>query len=192
MKKLLRYAFATGTGLLVALLATAQAPAPASNSCHAIFRGSSTFHDFAGAVDASLVQAAFDRDTWRIRIEFPVAAMNTKNASRDKNMLRMFEPEKFPVIVAAANNLPYPDRAPPATLTGTLKIRDHEQPGAAMLENFSLKDGTTSFTLKGEVSLAAFQLKPPSAALGMIRVGDKVKLDGHVILHNWPQRPGQP
>lgn len=175
--------------LLTAPLAGAQAPAPASHACRAVFRGTSTLHDFDGVVDASLVQVAFDRNTWRIRIEFPVASMNTQHASRDKNMRAMFEADKFPLIVAAANNLPYPDRAPPATLAGTMTIRNREQPGTATLENFSIKDGIASFTLKGHVSLAAFALKPPRAMLGMFRVGDTVKLEGRLTIHDWPQRP---
>jgi len=171
------------------LPAAAQSPAPASNACHAVFHGTSTLHDFTGTVDASLVQVAFDRNTWRVRIEFPAAAMTTRNTSRDKNMHKMFETEKFPAIVATGTHLPYPDRSPTATLSGALKIRDQERPCAATLESFSVKDGVATFLLKGEISLAAFGLKPPRAMLGMLRVGDTVKLEGRLILCPWPPHP---
>lgn len=189
MRPLLRPHVALCAALFAILPAFGQSRPPASSACHAIFKGTSTLHDFQGTVDASLVQVAFERNTWRIRIEFPVASMTTQHASRDKNMRKMLEAEKYPLIVVAARDLPYPDRAAPATLTGTLTIRGQEQPGTAMIESFSVKDAIARFTLKGEVSLAAFALKPPSTLLGMVRVGDKVKLEGQITIPDWPQRP---
>lgn len=189
MKRTILVSIIACAALLAPVIVVGQSSTPPSHACRAVFSGSSTLHDFAGIVDATLVQAAFDRNTWRVRIEFPVTSMNTKNASRDTNMRKMFEVEKFPVIVASASNLPYPDRAPPTALTGTLKIRDREQPVGATLENFSVKGGVASFHLRGEVSLAAFGLKAPRAMLGMVRVGDKVKLEGRLIICNWPHRP---
>ena len=177
--------------LQLTLSAVAQVAASAGDACHAVFHGSSALHDFEGAVNASAVQTTFSDKTWTLRIEFPVAAMNTRNAGRDKNMRKMFEVEKFPLIAVSGKDLAYPGGAEPVKLTGTIKIRDREQPGSATLENFSLKDGVATFTLKGEVSLAAFQLKPPSAMLGMFRVGDKVKLEGRLTIRRWPRRASQ-
>ena len=159
-------------------------PVPA-NACHAIFRGTSTLHDFEGSVDASVVETRSDSKGWSLRIECAIAGMNTRNDARDRNMRRMFEYPKFPIIVATGHDLPWPMTGMVARLPMTLNILDHERSGVAVLENWSFKNGVATFTLKGAVSLADFGLKPPGALLGMIRVGDRVELEGRITLYNW-------
>ena len=88
--------------------AKAEAPATARifGGCDVAFLVTSTLHDFPGSArclpfEAVLARDATGRQVIRsVEVEVPVAAMDTRNKSRDGQMREMFRSDRFPRIRA--------------------------------------------------------------------------------------------
>jgi len=187
--------------LLLALLLVATLCAPAraetlQGECNVSFTGTSTLHDFSGTGTCSGfdVVIADDGTVAPLEIVVPVASMDTDNDSRDKKMREMFDAEHFPNVVgrfaggqlaemrAALANA----AAGQGTVPLTLVIRDVEVPVQATVTQLIDNDRTFSFDLSYALSLATCRLEAPSV-LGLIRVGDEVKVHNQLHLRPLPQ-----
>lgn len=165
-------------------------------SCDIRFRGTSTLHDFTGNVRCQPFQVGIDDVAAGKTIvpgaEVAVLAgeMDTGNKSRDRQMRKMFQNDKFPRIRGIfrkidPENLRQELRRGPdgrAPLDFTLKIRDIERPVRAVASNFREAEGRISFDVEYPVSLKDFQLDPPSPFFGLVRVDDKVMVKTAVRL----------
>ena len=118
-----------------------------------------------------------------VEVEVPVAAMDTRNRSRDGKMREMFRSERFPRIHAAAHDVDVErlrveigkGREGNASIDLLLRIRDVERKIRATASNLKESGERVTFDLEFPVSLGEFDLKAPSV-LGIIRVGDKVSV----------------
>lgn len=157
-------------------------------SCDIRFRGTSTLHDFTGNVRCQPFQVGVEGIAGGKTIipgaEVAVLAgeMDTGNKSRDRQMRKMFQNDKFPRIRGIfrridPENIRQELRRGPdgrAPLDFTLKIRDIERPVRAVASNFREAEGRISFDVEYPVSLKDFQLDPPSPFFGLVRVDDKI------------------
>ena len=180
------------------LVATGASAAELAGDCNIRFFSSSTLHDFDG-------RAACEPFSWPVQedagsgrvlirdavIRIPVAAMETANDKRDEKMFEMFSVETFPLIEGRFGDLD-PSRllttlraedAATARLPFELRIRDLSRPVEASVKDLRETPGRISFVALFPVSLADFQLKPPSV-LGLIRVADEVRVEVEVTLQH--------
>ena len=171
------------------------------------FFGTSTLHHFSGNVACETFTWKTMNDpnrgepVIRADIDLLVQNMDTDNKGRNKNMYQMFQIKKYPrihgtiqdanlaefkpVLKATNSDQPPQDaeggRGRPGTLPFLLTIRDKQQEVVCKVSHMQTGPKDITFTLDFEVSLKAFGLKPPSV-LGVIRVGDRVRLQADVTL----------
>lgn len=158
--------------------------------CTIAFQASATLHDFQGAGQCQPFIVHEEGGILNIPVvRVPVAGLDTGNTKRDQQMREMFEAERFPLITGRSGTvslsvvrqaLADPDAATP-DIPVQLKIRHIEQEILATVRNFGAQNDEIKADLEFSVSLAAFQLEPPSL-LGIIRVGDRIDVKASFIL----------
>ena len=159
--------------------------------CIIAFQGSSTLHDFHGKVRCqpftiSSIDGVIEMSTLSVAI----ADMDTDNAKRDKNMREMFEENKYPLITGSAGIVALKDihtmqkkgTDSANKIVFKLKIRDIVKPVTATIKNFVETDSRITADIAFTLSLAEYQLQPPSV-FGMIKVDDKVSLTATFVLN---------
>jgi len=165
-------------------------------SCDIRFQGTSTLHDFTGNVRCQPFQVGVEEVAGEktnipgAEVAVLAGEMDTGNKSRDRQMRKMFQSDKFPRIRGIFGRIDPeytrqalrrgPDARAP--LDFTLKIRDIERPVRAVASNFREAEGRVSFDVEYPVSLKDFQLDPPSPFFGLIRVDDKIMVKTAVRL----------
>lgn len=181
---------------VVAFLLLVAVPAGAGEiqgRCAMRFLGTSTLHDFEGAVRCLPFRADWEKDADgrqvvpRAEVEVPVSEMDTGNADRDEELRKMFRSDRFPVIRGTVRDVDADavrraiERDGKAVLTLSLRVRDVERRIPATVTNLREEGNSASFDLEFPVSLSEFGLTPPSV-LFIIRVGDGVTVKGNVLL----------
>ena len=171
--------------------AMAEVPVPPKflGACDIAFLVPSTLHDVSGSASCQPFTVRLARDASGkevipvVEVEVPVAAMDTRNRSRDGQMREMFRSDRFPRIRAAAHDVSVErlreemgkgleGKAP---LDLLLRIRDVERKVRATASHLKESGERVTFDLEFPVSLREFDLKAPSI-LGIIRVGDTVSV----------------
>ena len=168
-------------------------------SCGITFQGSSTLHDFSGTVPCQPFTLAVPAsgEVQAGKVSVAVAQMNTDNSARDKKLRGMFDHQKFPLIIGDYAGFNFEDTVRKAIASApdqnsfdfNLRIRDIERPVHAALRHLKKEPQGLSFTLQFDLSLADFQLRPPSV-LGLIRVADTVTVLVDVTLQEPPTPSG--
>lgn len=148
--------------------------------CTVAFKGSSTLHDFHGKGTCEpFTVSSTDGIVDMSKPAVTVAGMDTGNGKRDKKMYEMFEQKKYPVITASAGAVALKDfrkkAGESAKVNFKLKIRDIVKPVTGTVTNFVETDSRITADVAFTVSLADYQLKPPSV-LGLINVDDKISV----------------
>ena len=176
------------------LLATTATALTLEGRCAIKFLGESTLSDFDGQAICQPFTLKTEGETGKAGIirqpvvKVLVGKMDTDNSGRDKKMYAMFEQEKYPEIHGLFADL-NPDvilqqwRASsiPGRLKFDLMIREVSQSVEATISDLIVTLEQISFVMKFPLSLASFQLEPPSV-FGVIRVDDKVRVEARVFL----------
>ena len=169
--------------------------------CAIKFFGESTLHGFDGqaicqpfTLTSESRTGASEEEKGKVEIirqpvvKVLVADMDTDNSSRDEKMHAMFEQEKYPEIQGLFDDLDpdvilqqWQSNATPGRLEFDLRIREISQKVQAAISDLAVTPEQISFVLKFPLSLASFQLEPPSV-LGFIRVDDQVRVEARVFL----------
>jgi hypothetical protein len=149
-----------------------------------VFQGSSTLLDFAGKGKCEPFTVSETDGSMTVPVlVVSVSGMDTDNLKQDKKMHEMFNQEIYPLIKG---------RTGPVLLGETRKdlkentdsakevhynltVRETVKPVSASLQNVVELDSTITADLVFSVSLVEYQLEP-STVLGIIRVGDQVKV----------------
>lgn len=183
--------------VLFAVFSTSAGAAPADDpvpagllgACDIAFLATSTLHDVSGSARCQPFRVRIARDPSGkevipvVEVDVPVDAMDTRNESRDAQMRKMFQSDRFPRIRGEVRNVDVEriraetgkDRGGVAAVDLLLRIRDTERKVRATASDLRESGGKVSFNLEFPVSLREFGLKAPSV-LGFIRVGDKVSV----------------
>jgi len=149
--------------------------------CAIAFKGSSTLHDFHGkAACQPFTVSRIDGVVDMSNLTVAIAGMDTDNSKRDKKMREMFDEKKYPVITASSGPVALKDVR--NRVSFKLKIRDIVKPVTATVTNFVETDSRISADVAFTLSLAEYQLKPPSV-LGMIKVDDKISVKATIVLN---------
>ena len=178
------------------ILATSAGATPLDGECSIRFFGKSTLHDFAGqaACQPFVLQTQGDESGRQVIeptvVAVPVSRMDTDNDGRDKKMWAMFDGTNFPEIKGHFAALD-PDvvlEQLKATENGQgslefdLQIREVTQHIKANTNVLTITPEQIVFTMEFPLSLASFELKPPSV-MGIIRVADEVRVEVQTTLH---------
>lgn len=180
--------------LIVIFILTLTVPAAAGRdyqgSCDISFYGRTTFKGFQGTVSCqpfsiTEVNGFVEGPVIHVR----VAEMDTNNARRDTQLRKMFEEEHFPLITGRADRIPIEDifsllqRGASTTteVSFQLTIRDITHPVTATIKNLIETEASITAELGFAVSLAAYQLSPPSF-LGIIKVADIIEATANFVL----------
>lgn len=180
---------------LFLLFATTAPAMTLEGSCDIRFFGQSTLHGFDGQAACQPFTLNSEGETGKYGImrqpviKVLVGEMDTDNSSRDKKMHAMFEQDKYPQILGL-----FADLDPEVTLMQLkaadeaagqlefdLRIRAINQRVQAVTRDLVVTPEQISFVMEFPLSLASFQLKPPSV-LGFIKVDNQVQVEVRVLL----------
>lgn len=147
------------------------------------FKGTSTLHDFEGSAESKVIaKKATEKGIvkWNFISELKVKTMNTNKDSRDKNMMKMFNETKFPIIEVSIKELDdsvlKAAETKPQSIICDITISGIKNSIQATISSVTNKDEALNFALDLNLSLKQFKLKNPTAMLGMVKVGDQVKV----------------
>ncbi len=161
-------------------------PLDYSGHARVAFEGDSTLHGFHGhaatdeiRVHVDAVTNAAAGATWDAAGELRVLALSTDHEKRDANMLAMLHADLFPTVDAVLEDAPVPV-GDEVEAPLRLRIGSHDATVPATISAWTQTVDGVTFRLQFEVSLHEFGLKPPSV-LGLIKVGDVVKVDCEVV-----------
>lgn len=154
------------------------------------FKGYSTLHDFEGTLKAVplKVRVAPGKSGRAVSAasDVKVRQMSTQNEKRDAGMMRMFHEAEHHFInveVSGADERTLrPHDGRPGAMPVTLIIAGRRGTAHGEVTNLVEEEDVVSFDLAFPVSLAAFQLEPPSAVGGLVKVKDTVDVTAHVTL----------
>lgn len=142
------------------------------------FAATSTLHDFDGQLPAQPFFIVVSNGTWSADAGVLAAHMATASEGRDRNMHKMLGTNEHPLIRGVVVAAPLPGAAG-TNVTLRLKIRDRSQDLPVRISDWKETGSEIQFHAAWELSLKQFALKPPSV-IGVIRVGDRVKLEADV------------
>ena len=142
------------------------------------FAGTSTLHDFGGSLPSQPFTLVLSNGTWSAEADVLSGLMNTAHEKRDRKMHEMFATNAFPKMYGTVTAAPVPGAAG-TNATLRLKIRDKSHDLAARFTGWTEDARQITFHGTWELSLKDYALKPPSV-LGVIRVGDRIKLEADV------------
>jgi hypothetical protein len=144
------------------------------------FAATSTLHDFGGEVAAQPFFLTMVSNRWVAEADVLSGSMATAKEARDKTMHEMFNTNDYPRIHGKAAFALAPADGPTNAVL-SLKIRDQQHDLPVRISNWVQTSTNIHFHAAWQVSLKQFKLKPPSV-IGVIRVGDTVKLDAEVTV----------
>jgi YceI-like domain len=161
-----------------------------TGTSHVTFKGTSTLHDFEGTVpDVPLkviVKKAGDTRVISATSNVEVVRMTTREKERDEKMWAMFRAPKFRLIQISVPETPEsalrPSGGQPGTMPITLTMAGTENRVTGTVTQLRESGNTASFDLSFPVSLKAFNLDPPKALAGLVKVGDTVAVTVQVRL----------
>lgn len=159
------------------------------------FSGTSTLHDFGGRIPDLPIRVERMDDPrsgnpmrWKMEASLEVAGMTTDHAKRDARMMEMFRVTDFPRIHLRTLDADpsvglqiMPEPGPEQVLLG-IRILDQEVIVPVRIVSISEQAGHLEMVMEAELSLKAFGLMRPQTALGLIKVGDSVKVRAQVVL----------
>lgn len=171
--------------------ASAETTTPWKSAATITFAGTSTLHDWAGAVNAQpFVTTVGMTDAGtpasiKARVEVKVADMDTKEPKRDENMRKALRATAHPLVVGDIDTQ-FSHLIPgigtsPQVLPFSLTILGKTQSAIGTITNWKQKGDSASFDMDFDVSMKAHGIKVPTVML-VIRVGDVVKVHAKVTL----------
>lgn len=154
------------------------------------FAATSTLHDFGGELSAQPFTLSISNGNWSATADVLAEQMKTANLKRDINMYQMMDTNKHPRLHGIVAWSPIPT-AVGTNATLNLTIRDSKADLPVRVTDWQETAEEIRFHAEWEVSLKQFSLKPPSV-LGVIRVGDRVKLNADVVAIRTNATPSVP
>lgn len=157
-------------------------------SCDISVLGTSTLHDFTGNVRCQPFKIVVEDGGGGnpviagADVVVLVDEIDTGNKSRDKQMRKMFQGDRFPRIRGIFRNIDTRS----VRLVFNLRVRETERTIRADVSNYQEQAGRVSFDAAFPVSLKDYLLVPPTVAFGLIRVDDKVTVKAAVRLEAVP------
>jgi len=151
------------------------------------FDGTSTLHDFTGMATSKVSKVLWTptQEGGQLSasgITFDVEKFTTDHTKRDQNMMKMFNPVKFPVILGSFKDWDLGGKSSEKEIL-RVTIQGNEIEVPVTISDYRVDEKGIHFTSHFTLSLQSFGLKRP-AALVFIRVGDEINVTVHTHLSN--------
>jgi polyisoprenoid-binding protein YceI len=167
---------------------TAQSLKINSKSSTMTIYGTTNVHDFTQKVNqisGELVVNAAQKSIQSLDVLIPVRAIKSPEKQMDTYTYEAFNSEKNPNItfhLTEASGLKVTDKEIDVTVTGNLTINGTAKKISFKVNGKNPKSGVYQF--KGAISLkmTEFKMKPPTAMMGMMKVGDGITLKFDITL----------
>jgi hypothetical protein len=154
-------------------------------------KGTSTLHDWVSNVEklecktSCLIEGNKLVDIKDVLITIPVESIKSeKGKIMDNKTYDAFNYEKYPSIVFTLSN----EKINAATLTvelnGSLVMAGTSRPIKLMTNYKILSNGDLQITGAKKIKMTEFNMEPPVAMMGTIKVGDEVTISFDIILSN--------
>jgi len=142
--------------------------------------GTTNVHNFDSKVtQASGELVISDKKAQSLVIEIPVKGIKSNEGLMDKKTYEAFSADKNPTITfhsTEINNLAVTDNDIAVTVTGNMTIAGVTRKVTLTATGKIIKPGVYEFKGTIPVKLTDYKMKPPTAMLGIMKVGDDVKL----------------
>lgn len=142
--------------------------------------GTTNVHNFDSKVtQASGELVISDKKAQSLVIEIPVKGIKSNEGLMDKKTYEAFSADKNPTITfhsTEINNLTVTDNDIAVTVTGNMTIAGVTRKVTLTATGKIIKPGVYEFKGTIPVKLTDYKMKPPTAMLGIMKVGDDVKL----------------
>jgi hypothetical protein len=155
------------------------------------FAATSTLHDFGGALPVQPFLLVLSNGTWSAEADVRAALMATGNDKRDRNMHRMLNTNAHPLLHGRVVGAPIPSSGAATNATLHLQIAGRALDLPVRVSDWLQSGDEARFHAEWDVSLDEFGLKPPSV-LGVIRVGDRVRIAADVTASRTNYPPALP
>ena len=142
--------------------------------------GTTNVHNFDSKVtQASGELVISDKKAQSLVIEIPVKGIKSNEGLMDKKTYEAFSADKNPTITfhsTEINNLAVTDNDIAVTVTGNMTIAGVTRKVTLTATGKIIKPGVYEFKGTIPVKMTDYKMKPPTAMLGLMKVGDDVKL----------------
>jgi hypothetical protein len=154
-------------------------------------KGTSTLHDWVSNVEklecktSCLIEGNKLVDIKDVLITIPVESIKSeKGKIMDNKTYDAFNYEKYPSIVFTLSNEKINAATLTAELNGSLVMAGTSRPIKLMTNYKILSNGDLQITGAKKIKMTEFNMEPPVAMMGTIKVGDEVTISFDIILSN--------
>jgi hypothetical protein len=154
-------------------------------------KGTSTLHDWVSNVEklecrtSCLIEGNKLVDIKDVLITIPVESIKSeKGRIMDNKTYDAFNYEKYPSIVFTLSNEKINVATLTAELNGSLVMAGTSRPIKLMTNYKILSNGDLQITGAKKIKMTEFNMEPPVAMMGTIKVGDEVTISFDIILSN--------
>lgn len=150
--------------------------------------GTSNLHDWQSKTQQVNGQIAVNFETNQIQsmvIEVPAKSIKSKEKLMDTKTYEALNADKYSTIqfkLTEVNNTEIKDNLINVTVSGNLTIAGTTRKIAVKTTGKSLGAGTYAFTGTIGLKMSDFKIAPPTAMLGMLKVGDAVTLRFEIVV----------
>ena len=157
-------------------------------SAKASIQGTSSLHNWESEIGQIsckgffLIRGNTLQSVKNVEIRIPVTGIKSKEGkTMDNKTYKAFKSDKNPFITYT---LTLAEIKQDATIeaTGKLSMAGNTQPVVLIVKSKLLSNGDLQLLVSKKIKMTAYQMKPPTAVLGTIKVGDEVTLNFDLIL----------
>ena len=142
--------------------------------------GTTNVHNFESKVTLASGELVVNaKQAQSLTIEIPVKGIKSKEKLMDTKTYEAFNSDKNPTITfksTEVNSLKIDDNNISVTVTGNLTIAGFTKKVSLSATGKIVKPGVYEFSGSIPVKMTDYKMKPPTAMLGMMKVGDDIKL----------------
>lgn len=155
--------------------------------------GTSTMHDWQSSVESVSATGSFVLVSNRLSVvkdvvvKIPVTGItSTKGQTMDKKTYEAFNYEKHPEIIFVMTNQSVNESNSIIDLKGSLTMAGNTHPIDLKVTYKVLSNGELKITGSKRLTMSEFGMKPPTAMMGTIKVGDDIDVSFDMTLTNNP------
>jgi hypothetical protein len=161
----------------------------AIKSIQASVSGTSTFHDWRSIITKTECTCYLQKDELSLKtisdvqVKILVAGIkSTEGKIMDEKTYEAFKYKVNPYITFTANNIQVDTSKPVINIAGNLTMAGVSRPITLGAEIGMVPNGDVEVSIVKKLKMTEFNMKPPTAVLGTIVVGDEVTLSFNLIL----------
>jgi polyisoprenoid-binding protein YceI len=161
-------------------------------SVDASIHGTSTLHDWKSTITKIECQCYFQTDGTSIKtikdilVKIPVTGIKSKEGKlMDEKTFEAFKSDINPYITFTADSAQIKidsSRAAMIKVTGKLAMAGITKPVGIQANGQLLPNGDLKISVAKKLTMTSFNMKPPTAILGTIKVGDEVEVIVDLVL----------